>query len=293
MREQKSAKHRVPRHCIFLLLLCASPLTLAQTGDGEKGWEVNHGILVNLFNRSPLEMSADSSLGLLEDDALIPVFRSLTVTSPDIYGLRGAAAITHRLPDYRKFNKLIDRNYAMQLQARATYSSYFARGNLNFWLGALWKQQVVNSIIRGSQADSDSFGYNIGVDLNYADISISGSYYDGQAINDIYSNPYQALDIAGCLAGLCTTEGGNQGYVLKGYYAFTGATRFGISYGESSHYTLIKNTDAAGTELWTVGLYHDVNSWFKISAEYSNFKSLNYSFDEPSDMISIGGYIRW
>lgn len=294
MKKHHSAKCGITWHCMFLLLLCVSPWTLAQTDVGENDWEVNQGVLVNLFNGSPMEISGDYSLGLLEeDDALTPVFRSLTVTSPYIYGLRGSAAITHRLPEYGNFNKLIDRNYAMQLQARAIYSSYFANGNVNFWLGALWQQQAVNSITRGIQADTDTFGYNIGVDLNYADFSISGSYYDGQTIHDIYSIPYHMLDAANCLAGLCM-GGGNQGYVLKGYYAFTGATRFGISYGgESSHYTMMKNAADADAELWTVGLYHEVNSWFKISAEYSNFKSLNYQFDEPSDLISIGGYIRW
>jgi len=292
MNEHQSARNSTPWCYVLLLLLSVSPWALAQTDVGEKGWEVNQGILVNLFNRSPLEMSDDSALGFLEDDALIPVFHSLTVTSPDIYGLRGTAAITHRLPDYENFNKFIDRKYAIQLQARAIYSSYFAKGNVNFWLGALWQQQEVNSIIRGIQADNDTIGYNIGVDLNYADFSISGSYYDGQTIESNNSNSYLVLDTSNCLAGLCIGSG-NQGYVLKGYYAFLGATRLGISYGESSHYSLMNNAGDVGSELWTVGLYHDVNSWFKISAEYSNFKSLNYRFDEPSDMISIGGYIRW
>jgi hypothetical protein len=55
----------------------------------------------------------------------------------------------------------------------------------------------------------------------------------------------------------------------------------------------MKNAVDSGNELWTVGLYHDVNSWFKIVAEYSNLKSSNVGFDETSDMITVGGYIRW
>lgn len=291
MKEHISARHGGPRRLLLLLILCVPALALAQTTN-ENGWAVNQGVLVNLFSRSPLDIPGDTSISALAGDAVTPVFRSLTVTSPGIYGFRGAAEIVNRAPDYGNFNKLLDHKYAMQLQARAMYSSYFDKGKVNFWLGALWRQQAVNSIVTGIQADTNSFGYNIGVDLNYADISISGSYYDGLASRDTYTNSYVALDAANCLAALCMGNG-SQGFVLKGYYAFTGATRFGISYGESNRYNLMNNASIPGNELWTVGLYHDVNSWFKISAEYSNFKSLNYRFDEPSDMISIGGYIRW
>ena len=283
--------HFAPRHCL-LVFLSVSPLTLAQTGAEKQGWEVNQDIYINLFNRTPLESSGDSSLNLPADDALVPVFRSLTVTSPDIYGVRGAAAVTRRYPDYGNSNKILDHKYAMQLQARAIYSSFFDKGNVNLWLGALWRHHAVNSILTGIQVDSSSFGYNIGVDVNYADFSISGSYYDGQTFSDLYTTPYLAFDTADCLGGVCNGPG-NQGYILKGFYALTGTTKFGISYGESSHYTLMKSTAVTGGEQWKVGLYHDVNSWLKISAEYSNFKSLNYNFEEPSDMITIGGYVRW
>lgn len=279
--------------CILLILLGASPMMMAQTVAGEKGWEVNQELLVNLLNtRSLLEIVDDGSSNTLMDETLVPVFHSLTVTSPDMYGLRGAAVITHRASEYGSFNKLIDHKSAMQLQARASYSSYFDKGNVNFWLGARWQQQALKSITTGIQGDSDSFGYNIGVDVNYAEFSITGSYYNGQALNDIYINQYQALDAANCNIVLCTGSD-NQGYILKGVYAFTEATRFGISYGESSHFTYLNNAADTGSELWTVGLYHDVNSWLKIVTEYSNFKSSNYGFDETTDMISVGGYIRW
>ena len=280
-----------PLPYLLLMLLLMPPLAQAQAALTE-GWQVNRNSLVNLYHRSPLELADDSSLDLLAADALTPAFHSLTLMSPDLYGLRGAAEITNSKPDYGSISKLIDRRYAMQMNARAIYSSYFDKGNVNFWLGALWRQQEVDSIMTGLKADASSFGYNVGVDLQYADIRISGSYFDGQAINDLYANSYLLLDATGCLQSLCMGSG-NQGYVLKGSYAVTGTTRFGVSYGESSHYALVRNAADSGGELWTVGLYHDINPWFKISAEYSNFKSLNYRFDEPSDMISIGGYIRW
>ena len=244
MKVHNNITHVTP-WCCLLVFLCVSPLTLAQSGAGKQGWEVNQDVFVNQFNRSPLEMSGDSSLNLPADDALMPVFRSLTVTSPDIYGVRGTAAITRSVPDYGNFNKILDHKYATQLRARAIYSSFFAKGNVNLWLGALWRQQAVNSILAGIQTDSNSFGYNIGIDVNYADFSISGSYYGGHALKDIYSTPYLAFDTADCLGGLCNS--GKQGYILKGFYAVTGTTRFGISYGESIHNTLMNSATVAGT----------------------------------------------
>ena len=280
--------------CSCLLILITAPLAQAQTGAEAKGWGVDQELLVNLFNyQSPLELSDETGAIPLTDESQLPVFRSLMVTSPELYGLRGAATITHSMPAYWNFNKLIDHRSAMQLQAKASYSSNFDKGNLNFWLGALWKQQEVNSVVTGVREDAGNFGYDVGIDVSYADFGLTGSYYDGQAIDDMYFHPYQEPNTINCLTGACTAPD-NQGYILKGTYAVTETTKFGISYGESNSFSHIKNAPQSSSELWTVGLYHDVNSWFKITAEYSNFRSSNYGLDDTtSDMISVGGYIRW
>lgn len=294
MKERKLGIRLVWCYGCLLIPLALSPPTIAQTGTEVKGWDVDQEMLVNLFNnQSPLEMSNEMRALPLSDENLLPVFHSLKVTSPEMYGLRGAATITHSLPTYGNFNKLIDHRSAMQLQAKASYSSSFEKGNVNFWLGALWKQQEINSIVTGIQANEGNFGYNVGIDVNYADFGLTGTYYNGQALDNIYYLPYQAFDSSNCIAGLCSMPD-NQGYILKGTYAFTKATKFGISYGESNGYNHMMNAAESGNELWSVGLYHDVNSWFKITAEYRNFKSSNYGYDDTSsDMISVGGYIRW
>lgn len=279
--------------CLVILLTLAYPAT-AQNGAEAKGWDVDQELLVDLFSpQSPLELSDETRAIPLSDENLLPVFHSLIVTSPEMYGLRGAATFTHSMPAYWRFNKWADHRSAMQLQAKASYSSSFERGNVNFWLGALWNQQEINSVITGIRTDQGNFGYNLGIDVNYADFGLTGSYYNGHALNDIYFHPYQAADVSNCIAGMCD-EPDNQGYILKGTYAFTDTTKFGISYGESSSFSHIKNTGESASELWSVGLYHDVNSWFKVTAEYSNFRSSNYGLDDTtSDMISVGGYIRW
>ena len=42
-------------------------------------------------------------------------------------------------------------------------------------------------------------------------------------------------------------------------------------------------------ELWTVGVYHDVNSWLKVVAEYSNFDA----GAGETDTFSLGGFLLW
>lgn len=263
------------------------------TEAGLQGWEVNQETIVNLFNiSSQLESSNDDITNLLSSKNLIPVFQSLKVTSPQMSGFRGMASITTLPPEYGYTSIFKDHNSARQMQAQASYSSDFKYGSVNLWLGALWKAREINSITTGLQSDDEDFGYNIGIDLNYAGFSLTGSYFSGQAIESLYFNPYSSFDSSNCFTRPCE-EFDNEGYVLKGAYSLTRATKLGISYGESTSYTGMNIAAESDSELWTVGLSHDVNSWLKIEAKYSNFKSFNYGLEEDTDMISVGGFIRW
>jgi hypothetical protein len=71
-------------------------------------------------------------------------------------------------------------------------------------------------------------------------------------------------------------------------YNLNGATNIGVSYGESN-----QDADAAGNavesnELTTLGVYHDVNSWLKVVAEYN----MQSGF-QNNDALSLGGFIFW
>jgi len=202
------------------------------------------------------------------------------------------ASITQLPHENGNFSIFNDYKSAKLLQARASYRSSFEKGSVNFWLGALWQEQEIKSISTGYQASDENFGYNIGIDLNYAGITLTGSYYSGQGIDTLYINPYYSLETSNCLTGLCQ-EFDNEGYILKGAYALSQTTKLGISYGESSHYSGLNISADNDSELWTVGLYHDVNSWLKIVAKYNNFTSLNYGFEEDTEIFSLGGSIRW
>ena len=117
-----------------------------------------------------------------------------------------------------------------------------------------------------------------------------GSYYDGEALGTHLFNISGAGDAA-CSATACA-ESDNDGFIIQGAYTFNGTTKVGVSWGESTE------TPAGGTkvtnDLWTVGVYHDVNSWLKVIAEYGQADTEAGVFGPAEhDVFSIGGFLLW
>jgi hypothetical protein len=210
-----------------------------------------------------------------------------------------------------------------QFQAEATYNTTFEGGSFNVWASFIWQEMevaassvaavaattgagtndpatnivtVTSNASAGSAAsavaggDIEMFGYNIGVDVNMGGFNFMGSYYDGEAIGTIF---LQDLGAFGCSATACG-EADNDGYIIQGAYTFNGTTKVGISYGEST-----QDANAAlgiagyENELWSVGVYHDVNSWLKVVAEYNQQDSNFPGLEHEADSFSIGGFILW
>ncbi len=178
-----------------------------------------------------------------------------------------------------------------QFQAEANYKTDFEGGNAHLWAGFLWQEQDI-TLSGGGTDQSESYGWNIGLDLNMGGFNLMGSYYDGEALGTNLFNLGGAGD-AGCSATACA-ESDNDGYIIQGAYTFNGTTKIGLSWGESREKT------AAGVKtrnsLWTVGVYHDVNSWLKVVAEYGSAdENAGLFAANPSehDVFSIGGFLLW
>jgi hypothetical protein len=169
-----------------------------------------------------------------------------------------------------------------QFQVEATYSTSFDGGSLMVWGGGL--HQEMERIAGG---DVTSIGVNFGAKVSAGGLSIVGSFFDGEAIGTV-----RTLDSIGgnafTCAGTACTEADNDGYYIQAMYNFNGSTNVGASYGESN-----QDADAAGNfaesnELTTIGVYHDVNSWLKLVAEYN----MQSGF-QNNDHLSLGGFIFW
>jgi len=190
-----------------------------------------------------------------------------------------------------------------QFQMEGTYTHAFDNGSFNAWLGLLWQEMEVNDPVSGGSGDVDSFGWNVGVDIKFGGFNVVGSYYDGEALGaGIFS--LGGGDGFGCIGDDLTTptvdeadcdEADANGYYVQGSYTFNGATKVGVSYGRS-----LQDDNSAGavdTEntLWTVGVYHDINSWLKVMAEYNHYESRNWILGEidGADNFSVGGFLLW
>jgi hypothetical protein len=169
-----------------------------------------------------------------------------------------------------------------QFQTELTYNTSFEGGSLNLWASGQYQEMTANG-----GGDVKVQGVSFGGKVAAGGLSIVASMYTGEAIG-----VFRTLDDAAGNAFVCTgaqcTEADDDGYYLQGMYNWNGSTSLGLSYGES-----MQDADAAGNtstahQLTTIGVYHDVNSWLKVVAEYN---AQNGHLKQ--DTVSVGGFIFW
>ena len=177
-----------------------------------------------------------------------------------------------------------------QFQAEATFNSAFEGGNFSGWAGFIWQEQEITGSPAGGTGDIETVGWNIGAEVTASGFNIGGHYYDGEALGVILHNSGGGFGF-NCSAMGCK-EADNDGFYVQAGYTFNGTTKIGGGYGESRQdATAYGSADQEGT-LWTVGVYHDVNSWLKVIAEYGNYDHTILGQDDV-DTFSIGGFLLW
>ena len=203
-----------------------------------------------------------------------------------------------------------------QFQGEASYTHAFEGGSFNAWFGLLWQEQEITSspgiaavpdsfvvdpvtglatftagtpAIPGATGDIESFGWNIGADIKFGGFNVVGSYYDGQALGALLF-ALGGGDAWACSVTNCD-EADNDGGYIQGSYTFNGKTKVGISWGYSSQDDNLAGAPDVDNELWTVGVYHDVNSWLKVIAEYNDHKSDFLA--NKAQSFSVGAFILW
>jgi hypothetical protein len=169
-----------------------------------------------------------------------------------------------------------------QFQVEASYSTSFDGGSVMVWAGGLHQEME-----RTAGGDVTSVGMNLGAKVTAGGLSLVGSWFDGEAIGTIRTLDSFSGNAFTCAGANCT-EADNDGYYIQAMYNMNGATNVGLSYGESTQEADSAGNTADSNELTTVGVYHDVNSWLKLVAEY-NMQSGN----QENDHLSLGGFIFW
>ena len=235
-----------------------------------------------------------TGLGRIGAGYVYPDFRTRFVyQTPDMNGFQLSVGIFD--PQEPLGNGAISETDTPQFQAEATFNSSFEGGSFSGWAGFLWQEQEIMPHVLDSETmastpggDVESVGWNVGATVSASGFSMTGSYYDGEALGSVLF-ALGGGDAFGCSAAGCK-EANNDGFYLQSSYTFNGTTKIGGGYGESR-----QDADAmygigkTERELWTVGVYHDVNSWLKVVAEYSNFDAGAGS----TDTFSLGGFLLW
>jgi hypothetical protein len=187
-----------------------------------------------------------------------------------------------------------------RFEVEATYATAYDGGNVKAWVGGLWQEAEGHPV-----ADKvESNGFHGGLQVDFQGFNLVFSGYTGQGLGTTIMLDTDALDAYG-------EERDHYGFIAQGTYTFQGRTKVGVSYGESNadetgldarKFQLADGTDTAYRQnaivdkqsAFTFGIYHDVNAWLKLVAEYSLVESeWADGADKESDVFTVGSFFLW
>ncbi len=196
---------------------------------------------------------------------------------------------------------ILDQTDTPRFEAEASYTQAFNNGSFQLWVDGLW--QDIESSATGATGDVTVSGFGAGGDIKYGAWNVLGYYYTGEGLG-------RSLQFVGgtrCdVTGVTCEEADADGFLVQGSYTWNGMTKLAGSYGESNEDGLDANPTAGLAQtrdvqlsMWTVGVYHDINSWMKLIAEYSNAENDygdvagSLGAETEADVFSLGTFLFW
>jgi predicted porin len=204
-----------------------------------------------------------------------------------------SAQITYRTPEMSGFNialgildpadtvtdtdadtdpNLYDENAAPRFESEVTYATTLSNVALTGWVNGRY-QSAENG---ATTIDSTGVGY--GVKASLAGLTLAASGFTSKGDNPVL------------ISNSAVTEDDADGFLVQGAYAF-GANRLVLSYGETDAEILDFETEST-----TFGFFHDVNSNFKLVAEYNMFEQQNRTTGATTidaDTIALGAIVMF
>ncbi|MBU2874196.1 porin [Marinobacter salexigens] len=194
-----------------------------------------------------------------------------------------SAQITYRSPDLSGFKIAVgaldpadtvtgagDENSAPRIESEITYTVDLDGVVLTGWLNGRYQ----SSSNGNTTIDSSGVGY--GVKGSVAGFSIAASGFDSKA-----NSPVLVVNEA-------LTEDRADGYLIQASYAF-GPNKIVLSHGKTDAEILNLKTESN-----TFGFFHDVNSNFKLVAEYNMYEDKNRTsgvLSTDTDTIAMGAIV--
>jgi hypothetical protein len=135
-------------------------------------------------------------------------------------------------------------------------------------------------------ADDNAWATDIGANVNFANLGLTGYYYKGEGIG-------QTVQLNGGFDRAGKKRDSQGGYVQATYVLPT-KTKLGLSWGESK---LEKNTSGdtmigdLKDEMWAFGVYHPLTKHLNLVAEYSNVESEYGTREAKGRTASLGGIL--
>lgn len=212
---------------------------------------------------------------------------------------------------------LLNQTDTPRFEGELSYTTAFSGGSAQVWVDGLW--QDIENRGAGATGDVSVQAWGVGAEGKMAGFGLTGYYYNGSGLGrslQFLGGTACNNNVVGSVAvGTNCEAADNDGYYVQGTYTFNGKTKFGVSYGQSTEDafsdSIVRQSaflDAnemalrdVELSMWTVGVYHDVNSWLKFIAEYSHSRN-DFSANEvtlangtetEADTFSIGSFFFW
>lgn len=188
-----------------------------------------------------------------------------------------------------------------RFEGEASYATAFNNGTFQAFVSGLWQEadgQFTNAGLTASRdRNVTAWGLSGGVQLGYKGFEVLGAGYTGRALGSTLMLDQDAIDRTG-------EERDHNGWLAQGTYTWNKQTKIGFSYGESTaKETGTEQADRLsgfnGAQLksqtaYTGGVYHNVTSWFKLTAEYTRAERKWFNgAGQDANIYSVGGFFLW
>ncbi|MEM7466144.1 MAG: porin [Pseudomonadota bacterium] len=217
--------------------------------------------------------------------------------TPNINGFQAEIGLYDPSNETLSTGNILNETDTPRFEGEVSYTTAFSGGSFQVWVDGLW--QDIESSAVGATADVQVTGYGVGANVKVSGFDLVGYYYNGEGLG-------RSLQFVGGTrcngAGTTCQENDADGYYVQGTYTFNGKTKIGASWGESSEDGFSANapaglgaTNGVDLSMWTVGVYHDINSWLKVIAEYNHLENDwdNNAGSVEADTFSVGSFLFW